>query len=141
MVQHLQPYAVQHTEWHSVGYVCPGDAGGCSPNRTGFFEVEFLGVCVVRLGEPRGMLKADTAVVHSLHLSDQKSGELLRFSREEVGWEWMSFVVHRLVPGEALSFETRGEEMGLVFLGGQCIADWGEGKVSVGGRKNVFDGL
>jgi 5-deoxy-glucuronate isomerase len=95
----------------------------------------------VKFGEPRVMLKTDTAVVHSLPLPDQKSGELLRFSREEVGWEWMSFVVHRLAPGETLSFETLGEELGLVFLGGKCIADWGEGKVSVGGRKNVFDGL
>jgi 5-deoxy-glucuronate isomerase len=96
---------------------------------------------VVRHGEPRVMLKADTSVVHSLHLPHPQSGELLRFSRQEVGWEWISFVVHRLSPGETLSFETRGEEMGLVFLGGQCVADWGEGKVPVGGRKNVFDGL
>jgi 5-deoxy-glucuronate isomerase len=87
------------------------------------------------------MLKADMSVVHSLNLPGQKSGELLRFNREEVGWEWMSFVVHRLAPGETLLLQTRGEEMGLVFLGGQCVADWGEGKVLAGGRKNVFDGL
>ena len=87
------------------------------------------------------MLKADASVVHSLYLPDQKSGELLRFNREEVGWEWMSFVVHRLAPGETLSLQPRGEEMGLVFLGGQCVADWGEGKALAGARKNVFDGL
>jgi 5-deoxy-glucuronate isomerase len=53
----------------------------------------------------------------------------------------MTFVVHRLAPGDTLLLQTRGEEMGLVLLGGKCMADWGEGRVSVGGRKNVFDGL
>jgi 5-deoxy-glucuronate isomerase len=53
----------------------------------------------------------------------------------------MSFVVRRLLPGDSLSLDTQGEEMGLVFLGGRCIADWGEGNISIGGRKDVFDGL
>ena len=53
----------------------------------------------------------------------------------------MSFVVRRLVPTETLSLHTQGEEMALVFLSGQCVADWGEGKVPIGGRKTVFDGL
>ena len=86
-------------------------------------------------------MRSDTSVVHSVQLPHQQSGELLRFTREQVGWEWMSFVVRRLLPGESLSLKTQDEEMGLVFLGGRCIADWGEGKASIGGRKNVFDGL
>jgi 5-deoxy-glucuronate isomerase len=86
-------------------------------------------------------MRSDTSVVHSVQLSDQQSGELLRFTREQVAWEWMSFVVRRLLPGESLSLKTQDEEMGLVFLGGRCIAGWGEGKKSIGGRKNVFDGL
>jgi 5-deoxy-glucuronate isomerase len=53
----------------------------------------------------------------------------------------MSFVVRRLVPAEILSLQTRGEEMVLVFLSGQCVGDWGEGKEPIGGRKTVFDGL
>jgi 5-deoxy-glucuronate isomerase len=53
----------------------------------------------------------------------------------------MSFVVRRLVPRETLSLHTQGEEMALVFLSGQCVADWGEGQVPIGGRKTVFDGL
>ena len=86
-------------------------------------------------------MRSDTSVVHSVQLPHQQSGELLRFTREQVGWEWMSFVVRRLLPGESLSLKTQDEEMGLVFLGGRCVADWGEGKKPIGGRKNVFDGL
>ncbi len=80
-------------------------------------------------------------IVHSQNPPRGQSGELLRFNREEVGWEWMSFVVRRLAPGETLSLHTPDEEMALVFLGGRCVADWGEGEVSIGGRRNVFDGL
>jgi 5-deoxy-glucuronate isomerase len=86
-------------------------------------------------------MRSDTSVVHSLQLPHQQSGELVRFTREQAGWEWMSFVVRRMLPGESLSLHTQGEEMGLVFLGGRCVADWGEGNQSIGGRKNVFDGL
>jgi 5-deoxy-glucuronate isomerase len=86
-------------------------------------------------------MTSDTTVVHSLQLPRQESGELLRFTREQAGWQWMSFVVRRLLPGESLSLHTQGEEMGLVFLGGRCIADWGEGNISIGGRRDVFDGL
>jgi 5-deoxy-glucuronate isomerase len=31
--------------------------------------------------------------------------------------------------------------MALVLLGGQCVADWGQGNVPIGGRRDVFDGL
>jgi 5-deoxy-glucuronate isomerase len=86
-------------------------------------------------------MKLDTAVVHSLRTPDPQSGELLRFDRQEVGWEWMSFVVRRLVPAQTLYLHTQGEEMALVFLSGRCVGDWGEGKVPIGGRKTVFDGL
>jgi 5-deoxy-glucuronate isomerase len=86
-------------------------------------------------------MKLDTSVVHPLRIPHSQSGELLRFTRQEVGWEWMSFVVHRLVTAGTLSLRTQGEEMVLVFLSGQCAGDWGEGKVPIGGRKTVFDGL
>lgn len=86
-------------------------------------------------------MRSDTSVVHSLQLPHQQSGELVCFTREQVGWEWMSFVVRRLLPGELLSLQTQDEEMGLVLLGGRCMADWGEGNKSIGGRKDVFDGL
>src|SRR5580698_1935538 len=86
-------------------------------------------------------MSSDTSVVHSVQLPHEQSGELLRFTREQVGWEWMSFAVRRLLPGESLSLHTQDEEMGLVFLGGRCLADWGDGNKSIGGRKDVFDGL
>jgi 5-deoxy-glucuronate isomerase len=86
-------------------------------------------------------MKLDTSVVHSLSTPHPQSGELLRFGRQEVGWEWMSFVVRRILPAETLSLHTQGEEMALVFLSGRCAGDWGEGKVPIGDRKSVFDGL
>jgi 5-deoxy-glucuronate isomerase len=85
-------------------------------------------------------MKANTSIVHSQNLPQGQSGELLRFSRQEVGWEWMSLVIRRLVPGDTLPLQTQDEEMALVLLGGECAADWGEGEVLIGGRKNVFDG-
>jgi 5-deoxy-glucuronate isomerase len=80
-------------------------------------------------------------VVHSKQLADGQSGELLRFSREGVQWEWMSMTVRRLNPGEAWESSTHGEEAAFVILGGRCVANWGKGEQAIGGRKNVFDGL
>ena len=80
-------------------------------------------------------------VVHSRLLPEGQSGELLRFSRENVQWEWMSMSARRLNPGETYSTETLGEEAAFVLLGGRCKADWGEGPHSIGQRKSVFDGL
>src|SRR5271168_1490492 len=80
-------------------------------------------------------------VVHSRGLADGESGELLYFSREQVGWEWMSLTVRRLSPGHSHTAKTNGEEAAFVLLGGRCKADWGEGERSIGERKNVFDGL
>ena len=80
-------------------------------------------------------------VVHSKHLVDGQSGELLRFTREGVQWEWMSMSARRLNPGEIYDTKTQEEEAAFVILGGHCAADWGNGEQSIGGRKNVFDGL
>jgi 5-deoxy-glucuronate isomerase len=80
-------------------------------------------------------------VIHSRSLPEGQSGELLRFSRGSVQWEWMSMSVTRLNPGEAYSAATDGEEAAFVLLGGSCRADWGQGSQSIGQRKNVFDGL
>ena len=85
-------------------------------------------------------MKPNISIVHSQDLPQGQSGELLSFSRQEAAWEWMSFVVRRLVPGDTLRLQTQDEEMALVLLGGECAANWGEGEVLIGGRKNVFDG-
>jgi 5-deoxy-glucuronate isomerase len=80
-------------------------------------------------------------IIHSKHLAEGQSGELLRFSREGVQWEWMSMSARRLNPGEAYEVVTQGEEAAFVILGGRCIANWGKGEQAIGARKNVFDGL
>src|SRR5947209_4554564 len=53
----------------------------------------------------------------------------------------MSFCVRRLQPGATYRASTIREECAFVLLGGSCKADWGDGKRSIGKRKNVFDGL
>ena len=81
------------------------------------------------------------SVVRARNLPADQAGEMVGFTREEAGWEWMSFVVTRLLPGQSLDLRTGDEEMVLVWLGGRCVADWGAGAQSVGARANVFDGL
>jgi 5-deoxy-glucuronate isomerase len=78
---------------------------------------------------------------NSTKLKPESSGDLLQLSRQKAGWEWMSFNVRRLLPGEALDIKTGQEEVACVLLGGICCANWGEGMKSIGRRKNVFDGL
>lgn len=80
-------------------------------------------------------------LVHSRSLPDHVSGELLTLPRQEAHWEWLSFFVRRLAPGQVWESQTKGEEALLVVLGGRCLADWGEATKSVGARAHVFDGL
>jgi 5-deoxy-glucuronate isomerase len=86
-------------------------------------------------------LSEPLVLVSSTYLPPQEAGNLLALPRQKAGWEWMSFFVRRLQPGDVYPTRTDGEEAVFVFLGGTCVADWGEGKQSVGKRKNVFDGL
>jgi 5-deoxy-glucuronate isomerase len=80
------------------------------------------------------------SLVHSQNLSSGQAGELLHLTRERAKWEWMSFFVRRLLPGEVYRAKTDGEEAAFVLLGGTCLADWGHGAQEIGKRKNVFDG-
>ena len=79
-------------------------------------------------------------VVHSRSLSGD-SGELCSFSRESVGWDWMSFSARRLAPGEVWEARHAGEEAIHVLLSGKGVVDWGAGQKAIGGRMSVFDGL
>ncbi len=81
------------------------------------------------------------SVVRGRSLPPDQAGEMVGFTRQQAGWEWMSFVVTRLLPGQGLELRSGTEEMVLVWLGGRCIANWGAGEESIGARKNVFDGL
>jgi 5-deoxy-glucuronate isomerase len=80
------------------------------------------------------------SLVHSEGLPVGQAGELLHLPREKAKWEWMSFFVRRLGPGDVYRAETNGEEAAFVLLGGMCLADWGQGAQRIGKRKNVFDG-
>jgi 5-deoxy-glucuronate isomerase len=81
------------------------------------------------------------SLVHSRNLPPEQAGELLHLPRQEAQWEWMSFFVRRLCPGDVYSAHTEGEEAVFLLLGGSCQADWGRGARSIGERKNVFDGF
>jgi len=81
------------------------------------------------------------SLVHSRSLPPEQAGELLHLPRQKAMWEWMSFFVRRLLPGETYQAKTDGEEAAFVLLGGVCLADWGQGAQRIGKRKNVFDGF
>jgi 5-deoxy-glucuronate isomerase len=78
---------------------------------------------------------------HSVDLPAQKSGALLHLPRQQARWDWMSFFVRRLQPGELYQANTAGEEAAFVILGGTCTAEWGQGAKRIGKRKTVFDGF
>ena len=80
-------------------------------------------------------------LVSSRPLPPSTGGELLSLPRQEAAWDWMSFFVRRLAPGDIWETETAGEECVVVLLGGRCSADWGQGESQIGQRRNVFDGL
>ena len=66
---------------------------------------------------------------------------MLELPREKASWQWMSFFVRRLAANEACEVHSETEEIGLVLLGGICVADWGTGEIQIGERANVFEGL
>jgi 5-deoxy-glucuronate isomerase len=78
---------------------------------------------------------------HSANLPPEQGGELFHLRRQQAGWDFMSFFVRRLQPGEVLRTDTTAEEAVFVILAGTCNADWGRGVKQVGKRKNVFDGF
>ena len=80
-------------------------------------------------------------LVHSRGLPPDQGGELLHLPRQEARWEWMSFFVRRLAPGEVYQARVEQEEGAFVLLGGTCIADWGRSPQRIGKRKHVFDGF
>jgi 5-deoxy-glucuronate isomerase len=86
-------------------------------------------------------LTKSSFLVHSAKLPEQAAGELCSLPRQQAGWDWMSFFVHRLQPGDVLKTRTDREEATFVLLGGVCHLDWGQGANRIGKRKNVFDGL
>src|SRR5262249_24415057 len=86
-------------------------------------------------------MSSSVSIVRSQRLGQGESGELLNFSREQLGWQWMSMSVRRLNPREVYQAKTESEEAAFLILGGICTVDWGGGPQTIGGRKHVFDGL
>lgn len=86
-------------------------------------------------------MSENNCLVRSRDLPPNETGELVHLPRTDAGWEWMSFYVRRLKPGDAYRTRTEHEEAAFVLLGGTCEADWGNGGQTIGKRKNVFDGL
>lgn len=80
-------------------------------------------------------------LVPSQKLSPDRAGVLVDLPREQARWEWMSFSVRRLLPGEMYQTKTDLEEAAFVILGGSCRADWGSGEVQIGRRRDVFTGF
>jgi 5-deoxy-glucuronate isomerase len=80
-------------------------------------------------------------LVHSVALPEQDTGNLVSLDRRRAGWEWMSFFVHRLQPGQVFRTKTDHEEAAFVILGGKCRLDWAGGSSRIGKRKDVFDGF
>jgi 5-deoxy-glucuronate isomerase len=80
-------------------------------------------------------------LAHSRKLPRSVAGELLEFSRQDAGWEWMGLLVKRLSPGETWEYRRAGEETAFVVLSGSCMLDFGSGKQRVGERTSVFGGL
>jgi 5-deoxy-glucuronate isomerase len=81
------------------------------------------------------------SVVRAGNLPADQAGQMVGFTREQAGWEWMSFAATRLLPGQRLETGSLDEETALVLLGGQCIGNWGAGEQAIGARANVFEGL
>lgn len=79
--------------------------------------------------------------VHSNKIPIGQSGDLIHLRREDAGWEYMSFYVHRLHANTTWEGRSDDQETALVLLGGRCWADWGNGRRHIGERIHVFDGL
>ncbi len=87
-----------------------------------------------------GSMLDKLSIVHSRPVPHGQSGELLKFTREEVDWAWMSFQVRRIAPGDNWETENGPEESVWVLLSGRGIVDWGEGPQPIGERGSVFEG-
>jgi 5-deoxy-glucuronate isomerase len=80
-------------------------------------------------------------VVRGRGLQPGEAGLLTSFTRESVGWQWMSFSVRRLLPGDSWTCYHPQEETACVLLSGVCQAKWGQESSEIGKRTSVFDGL
>lgn len=70
-----------------------------------------------------------------------EDGTLVAVTPREAGWEYVSFKVWRLRPGQVVEDSTDGEEVGLVILSGKVTVRSSAGVwEAIGKRESVFDG-
>lgn len=82
---------------------------------------------------------ADNLVVHPGNTSDPDV--IVEVTPEQAGWDTIHFQARRLAAGHTWSFQTGGNELALVMLGGVVDVTSSRGQWSdVGGRANVFAG-
>lgn len=87
------------------------------------------------------MTEISDYLLHSRPLANDEAGEMLRFSRQSVNWEWMSFSVRRIAAGQSWECYYPGEETACILLSGMCVLRWGKEDAKIGARASVFDGL
>lgn len=70
------------------------------------------------------------------------SAKDLRVTKEQSGFEFLTFQAKHLAKNDSFSGETNASELGLVVLGGRCSVESSAGSWSnFGGRAHVFSGL
>ena len=70
-------------------------------------------------------MKKVTPLVHSRTLREGRSGPLVSVGPREARWEYVRFVVHRIVAGDRWVGRTGGNETCLVLLSGLARLTWG----------------
>ena len=78
------------------------------------------------------------SVVRARNLPPDQAGEMVGFTRQEAGWEWMSFVVTRLLPGQVLELRTGDEEMVLRMVGRTLVSRTGERARNPSGLERTY---
>ncbi len=77
-----------------------------------------------------------------IHPSDTRDGVVVRVDPAAADWDLLHFEARQLAPRAIWSWQTGGNELGLMVLGGTCAVRSNRGSwESVGGRANVFAGL
>ncbi|MCJ7700121.1 MAG: 5-deoxy-glucuronate isomerase [Anaerolineales bacterium] len=73
---------------------------------------------------------------------DESSPDYLRITPQSANWEYLHFSARRLCLGQQWRFDTAGNELALVVLGGTCKVDSSRGIWdNVGRRSDVFGGM
>lgn len=88
------------------------------------------------------MLRSQSAALNLRRRPTAQTGEFIRVTPSDAGWEHLHFAVRRLAPGERWRQATGAHEYGLVLLGGRCSINSSRGQWNrVGRRPDVFRGM